>query len=74
MLSEPELLPEKEARMREIRSIGLTEEFATCPPDWTNAVHEHLVQKYGSVEEYLRHIGVDDGMQEKVRGVLLGNR
>lgn len=35
-MSEEELLPEKPARMAEITSIGLSEEFATCPAGVTN--------------------------------------
>ncbi|KAG4428047.1 hypothetical protein IFR05_016468, partial [Cadophora sp. M221] len=42
VMSERELESEKEARMVEIRSIGLSEEFATCPPEWVGCMERHL--------------------------------
>jgi protein-tyrosine phosphatase len=57
-LSESELAPEKEERMKEISSIGLSEQFAVCPPDVVKSVHAHIEAKYGSVEEYLERVGV----------------
>lgn len=53
LLSEPELAPEKESRMKEIGAIGLSEQFAVCPPGLTKEVHFHIQEKYGSVEKYL---------------------
>lgn len=72
LLSEPELQPEMEERMKEIKGIGLTEEFAGCNPKLVKAVHDHLVEKYGSVEEYLSGAcGVTRDMQGQVRRILL---
>lgn len=71
-LSEEGLLPEKETRMVEIREIGLTEEFANAPREWIGKMHEYLGKKYGGVREYLEVIGVDERVQERITGVLLG--
>lgn len=56
-LSEAELLPERESRMKEIKSIGLTEDFAGCPENWIEKMQEHLHDKYGGVERYCETIG-----------------
>ena len=70
ILSEEELLPERESRMKEIRSIGLTEDFAGCPKDWIEKIDEHLRKKYGGVKEYCRSIGFGDEEVEKLVGIL----
>ncbi|KAF2854618.1 tyrosine/serine phosphatase-like protein [Plenodomus tracheiphilus IPT5] len=57
-LSEAELAPEKEERLKEIGSIGLSERFAVCPPDVVSSVHSHVKDKYTSVEKYLESVGV----------------
>ncbi|EDU41837.1 Protein tyrosine-serine phosphatase [Pyrenophora tritici-repentis] len=57
-LSEPELEPEMEGRLKEMASIGLSEQFAVCPPDVVNSTYSHIVEKYGSVEQYLEKAGV----------------
>ena len=68
--SEEELLPEKESRMREIRSIGLTEDFAGCPKDWIEKMHKHLNQGYEGVDKYCETIGFSKEEQEKLRKLL----
>ena len=68
--SEPELEPEKAARMEEISSIGLDESFAGCPPDFCEEVLQHLKLSYGGLHNYLRTIGVDQSQQERIRTVL----
>jgi protein-tyrosine phosphatase len=68
--SEEELLPEKESRMKEIKSIGLTEDFAGCPKDWIEKMDEHLNDKYGGVENYCEGIGFGKEEQEKLRQLL----
>ncbi|CAN9101297.1 unnamed protein product [Alternaria alternata] len=72
-LSEPELEPEKEGRLKEMASIGLTEQFAICPPDLVSSVHSYLLEKYGSVEGYLEKAGVAKEQVDFVRGKLLVN-
>ncbi|KAJ0420683.1 protein-tyrosine phosphatase-like protein [Aspergillus carlsbadensis] len=70
VLSEKELerepAEEKEERMREIRALGLTEEYARCPKDFTEKVTEFLVERYGGVREYLDSIGVEERVIEGV--------
>ena len=64
--SESELESERESRMEEIRRIGLGEEFAACPAGFVQEIAEHLENVYGGVKGYLRRIGVDERMQDKV--------
>lgn len=72
LLSEPELAPEKESRMKEIGAIGLSEQFAVCPPDLTKQVHSHIQEKYGGVEKYLlEKVGVRREALENVRRRML---
>ncbi|KAG9196365.1 hypothetical protein G6011_01486 [Alternaria panax] len=72
-LSESELELEKEGRLEEMASIGLTEQFAICPPGLVNSVHTHILEKYGSVEKYLEKAGVAKEKVDFVRGKLLVN-
>lgn len=72
-LSEPELEPEKEGRLKEMASIGLTEQFAICPPDLVSSVHSYMLGKYGNVEKYLEQAGVAKEKVDFVRGKLLVN-
>ncbi|KAF2810219.1 tyrosine/serine phosphatase-like protein [Mytilinidion resinicola] len=71
LVSEPNLLSEKEERMKEIESIGLTEHFASCPPELVPEVLNHITEKYGSVEKYLLGVGVTTEMQETIKTMLL---
>ncbi|KAH6688233.1 tyrosine/serine protein phosphatase-like protein [Leptodontidium sp. MPI-SDFR-AT-0119] len=66
VMSERELDSEKEARMVEIRSIGLSEEFATCPAEWVGCMERHLRERYGGLGKYLRGIGVSEEMEGEV--------
>jgi protein-tyrosine phosphatase len=69
-LSESELFPEQESRLREIKEIGLTEEFAQTPKNWIPELHQYLEQEYGGVRSYLSSIGVDGKTQNRVVDVL----
>lgn len=72
MLSESELEPEKAERLKEIRSIGLTDEFAACAPGLVPTVHTYILDFYCSVREYLSEgCGVTEDMQGRVRRILL---
>jgi protein-tyrosine phosphatase len=69
VLSESELLPERESRLVEIRSIGLTEDFAGCPPEWIEEMRKHLEENYGGVRAYCRGIGFTEEEEERlIRG------
>ncbi|KAF2456642.1 tyrosine/serine phosphatase-like protein [Lineolata rhizophorae] len=70
MMSEPELLLEKEERMKEIGSIGLTEEFAGCPTDFVETIFWHISEKYGGIEEYLIQVGVSEEKQARIKEIL----
>ncbi|KAF1838336.1 hypothetical protein BDW02DRAFT_604718 [Decorospora gaudefroyi] len=72
-LSEPELASEKEERLREIGSIGLSEQFAVCPPDVVVSVQSHIREKYGGVEKYLEQAGVSKEKVDVIRRKLLAD-
>jgi protein-tyrosine phosphatase len=70
MLSGPELEGERKERVEEISKIGLGEEFAVCSPGVVTKVHEHIQEKYGSVEEYLVGAGVEAETVERIKRIL----
>lgn len=70
-LSESELASEMEERLREIRSIGLSRQFALCPPDLVPKVNAHILERYGSVEQYLEKAGVSKEQMDFVKKKLL---
>ncbi|KAJ6079897.1 hypothetical protein N7467_009650 [Penicillium canescens] len=69
--SELELVPEFEERIKEIRALGLGEDYTRCPPGFVTDTTEYLRDRYGGVEGYLERIGIDAGMQERIRWKLL---
>jgi len=69
--SQKELKGEREAKLVEIRSIGLPDEFADCPEDWVEKVVEHVNGQYGGVEGYLSWCGVKHEMQADIKRILL---
>ena len=73
MASESELESERESRMEEIRRLGMGEEFAACPAGFVQEIADHLQHAYGGVNRYLRHIGVDQKTQNKVKENMLDN-
>ncbi|KAF1963946.1 hypothetical protein BU23DRAFT_93323 [Bimuria novae-zelandiae CBS 107.79] len=70
LLSGPELEAEKPERIKEIESIGLSEQFALCSPETVRKVHSHLGEKYGGVEAYLRSIGLTQGDLTSIKRTL----
>lgn len=74
MLSGPALESEREERLKEIASIGLSEHFASVPPDVVHVVHRHIHVKYGGIEAYLESVGVDVRMRNQVKSLLLAPR
>lgn len=71
ILSETELEPEYEERMKEIRSIGLDESFAKCPENFVRDMAQFIETQYGSVEQYLSSIGVPKLQITQVRETLI---
>lgn len=69
--SEPELVVEAEERLKEMRALGIPEEFLKCPPGFTGALRTYLEERYGGVEGYLALVGIDTKMQERIRGGLV---
>jgi len=70
VMSEGELESERESRLVEIKSIGLTEDFAGCPGDWIDKMEGHLNEKYGGVREYCRSIGFSEADEESLLAIL----
>lgn len=66
LASERELLPEKESRMAEISEVGLSEDFAGCPPTFVAELCDHIKETYGSLQGYLEQIGVDRVTQKNI--------
>lgn len=69
-MSERELQPEFEERMKEIRSIGLDESFAKCPETFVHEMAKFIRSQYGSTEAYLKSIGVSDQQINQVRTLM----
>ena len=73
LISEDELKSQLPERMAEIREVGLTPEFAGCPPDWIEKMNAYIVDKYGGIEAYLEFIGVDETTRTDVMKALVNN-
>ncbi|KAL9006708.1 MAG: hypothetical protein Q9188_000582 [Gyalolechia gomerana] len=71
MASEGELVSERELRIRELQAMGLSDDFAHCPPNWVMDVYGHIGRTYGSVQAYLDGIRVDEAVRHKVRSNIL---
>jgi protein-tyrosine phosphatase len=67
MLSQGELVSEREERLKEIHSIGLPDAFAGCDGQLVAKVDEHVRETYGSVGQYLEQNGVTEEMQGRVK-------
>ncbi|KAK7184828.1 hypothetical protein DPSP01_002200 [Paraphaeosphaeria sporulosa] len=70
LLSGPELEAERAERVKEIQSIGLSEQFALCPPDVVSTVHAHVQEKYGGVEAYLLSTGITTEQVARIKRTL----
>ena len=64
--SERELEPEKEARLKELGSIGLREEFFECPVGFVEDIKRYVDEEYSGVEGYLERCGVGQQMRNRV--------
>lgn len=71
MRSEPELVVEAEERLREIRALGIPEEYIKCPAGFTGAIRGYLEERYGGVEGYLETVGVGREIQRSIREKLV---
>ncbi|KAE8376823.1 protein-tyrosine phosphatase-like protein [Aspergillus bertholletiae] len=68
--SEPELVVEVEERMKEIRKLGLSEDYTKCPAGFTMEIKRHL-ERYGGVEGYLSFVGVGEKKLDAIRDALV---
>ncbi|PYH40065.1 putative tyrosine/serine protein phosphatase [Aspergillus saccharolyticus JOP 1030-1] len=71
VLSEGELVVEAEERMKEIRMLGLSEDYTKCPEGFTAQICAHLESRYGGVSGYLKQVGIDEVKLERIRKNLL---
>ncbi|PYH29728.1 putative tyrosine/serine protein phosphatase [Aspergillus neoniger CBS 115656] len=69
--SEGELVIEMEERMKEVRLLGLSEEYTKCPRHFVETIRAHLEERYGGVQGYLGTVGVGREQVERIREVLL---
>lgn len=70
--SESELEVEMEERLGELRKGGLEADFARCLTGFVEAVVVEIEKTYGGIERYLNEkVGVDEGMQRKIRSIML---
>lgn len=70
-LSDEALAPEREARLREIREIGLTDDFGSTAEGLIEDTAQHLETEYGGVDAYLDGIGFDRQRRDRLRESLL---
>ncbi|KAL2045998.1 hypothetical protein N7G274_001445 [Stereocaulon virgatum] len=71
MASERELASEREERLKEMKNIGMGEEFASCPAEWADEMVRYIEEVQGGVGRYMERIGVSQEMQERIRGTML---
>ena len=64
--SERELRCEREAKLSEMKAVGLGDEFAGCPANLVDEMIRHISDSYGGLGGYLARIGVDAKMQTKI--------
>ncbi|PYH71396.1 putative tyrosine/serine protein phosphatase [Aspergillus vadensis CBS 113365] len=69
--SEGELVIEMEERMKEVRLLGLSEDYTKCPRHFVETMRGHLEERYGGVQGYLGTVGVGRQQVERIREVLL---
>lgn len=70
ILSEVELQPEFEERMKDITSIGLDESFAGCPKEFAPEMAMFIKDQFGTTERYLTSIGVTEEQIRQLKNQL----
>lgn len=71
MQSQEGLAPEREAKVEEVKSIGLPEHFADCEIDWVRKVTHYIQAEWGGVDLYLEDCGVAQEYRQEVRQAML---
>ncbi|KAL8695517.1 MAG: hypothetical protein Q9218_000095 [Villophora microphyllina] len=74
LASEGELVPERGLRIEELRAMGLSDDFAGCPPSWVVDVNHHIINVYGSANGYFDRIGVGEDLRQKIKSNILDLR
>ncbi|KAF7722182.1 hypothetical protein EC973_003562 [Apophysomyces ossiformis] len=64
------LNPIRSAMLEEVKSAGLSEEFANALPESINQFLDFLTETYGSVEAYLDIVGFDKDKRDRVRQII----
>ncbi len=70
-LSNPGLAGERERLVKEVRQIGLTDEWVGTSKDMVVGMRKHLDDNYGGLDAYLDGIGFDDASRSQLRDTLL---
>lgn len=70
-LSNVGLETEREKLIKEVKQIGLTEEWVGTSKDMVVGMQRHLDDKYGGLEAYLDGIGFNKGCRVQLRDTLL---
>ncbi|KAK5164089.1 uncharacterized protein LTR77_010180 [Saxophila tyrrhenica] len=68
--SGPELAKERQAKVEEVRSIGLPDAFADCEDGWAGGVCGFIEREFGGVEGYLEGCGVTGEQMERIKKTL----
>ena len=68
--STAELVKEEQARLKEIRAVGLGPSFADCPEGFVESVLAHLRDNYGGSYEYLKGCDVSVSTLENIKRIL----
>lgn len=63
--------PDREARLAEVREIGLGREFGDVAPDLVERLAAHLDERYGGLEAYLDGVGFGEEERQRLREALL---
>ncbi|KUI56805.1 Tyrosine-protein phosphatase [Cytospora mali] len=66
-LSDEKLQEEQESRLREIREMGLGDDFGRTAPGFVSGVVQHLEERYGGLDAYLDGIGFGNEERSKLR-------
>lgn len=66
-LSDEKLRSEQEGRLREIREMGLGDDFGRTAPGFVAGVVRHLEERHGGLEAYLDGIGFGDEERARLR-------
>ncbi|EGX92531.1 tyrosine/serine protein phosphatase, putative [Cordyceps militaris CM01] len=71
LLTDEGLDPEREQLINEVKSVGLTEEWAYTHREMMSGLKSHLDQRFGGLDPYLDSIGFDQSRRALVRDTLL---